>query len=176
MQTKKNISKILLAVILFMSFLVFAGYFLSFIFYPKSMLYFYRGNDEKSIWVEIKPFGIQKKISQTNYYKSNDLKWAPDGKHLAFFDMTREKNYDKEWSLKIINPKTFQEKTIFIGTYKTSRYEWLSDNSIRVYIDAGTGVRVFRDIDINVQEPFVAINNVDSKFWTLEKVLVSEVP
>lgn len=174
MQIKKNISKVLLIVFLFLILFVFAGYLSSFIFYPKDTLYFYRGEDEKSIWVEIKPFGIQKKISQIDCYKADDLKWSPNSKHLAFFDMTREKNYDKEWSLKIINPITFQEKTVFVGTYKTSFYEWISNNIIRVYVNAGTGIRVYRDIDINIREPFVAIDNADSDFWTLEKVLAAE--
>lgn len=147
-------------------------YFFIFFYSPSTVVDFYRGEDERTIFVEIKPLGITKEISGTNNYKSDDLRWSPDEKHLAFFENIRgseEWSYDREWVLKVVDPRFFEVKPIFIGTYKTSEYMWLNNQAIRAYVNAGSGVRIYRDIDINIPAPFVASENMSPEFWVPEK-------
>lgn len=165
---KKNILKILVCApisILLMYTLVF---FLS----PSSVIDVYRGEDEESIWLKIKFFPLKKEISGTSSYKPPDIQWSPDKNHLAFYDFIREEIFNKEWFLKIINPRTLGVKTIFIGDYKTSEYRWIDNKTIRVYVSAGSGVRIYRDIDINIREPFIAAEHTSSEYWTPEKIPV----
>ncbi|MFH1838208.1 MAG: hypothetical protein ABH808_01780 [Candidatus Kuenenbacteria bacterium] len=154
-------------------------YFLIFLFSPSSILDFYiypnslEFSDSKELFLKIKPFGPFFQITHTNRHKSNDLKWSLNKKYLAFYENIRElaeKPFSREWALKIINPKTFKIKTIFIGDYKTGEYQWLDDQKIRVYCNAGTGVRIYRDININISEPFIAIEHSSPEFWTPIKV------
>lgn len=136
---------------------------------PFSALEVYRGKDEKTVWVKIFGLPLKKEISGTDSYKAPDLQWSPNKSHLAFFDFIREKIYDKEWFLKIYSPRTFQVKTVFIGDSRTSRYKWIDNSTIRVYVSAGTGVRIFRDIDIGADEIFIADNYQSPAYWTPEK-------
>lgn len=150
-------------------------YFLVFLFSPSSFVNFYiypedplEFSDSKEIFLEIKPFGFSFQITHTNHHKSNDLTWSPNKKHLAFFENVMEpaqKPFDREWALKIINPRTLKIKTIFIGDSNTGEYQWLDDQIIKVNCSAGTGVRIYRDININISEPFVAAEHLSPEFW-----------
>lgn len=136
---------------------------------PFSVLDIYRGDDEKTIWAQIWGLPLKKEISGTDSYKAPDLQWSPDRLHLAFFDFVREEIYNKEWFLKVYSPRFFQVKTIFIGDWRTSRYKWLDNDTIRVYVSAGSGVRIFRGIDINITGPFIANDNMSPTYWIAEK-------
>lgn len=144
-------------------------YCLLVVYYPERVFEFYRGEDEISIWVKIKPFNICKELSDTNTYKSSELEFSPDKKHLAFYDMVREKIYDKEWFINVVDTRTFKKKVVFIGTYKTSFIKWIDNNTVRVYVSVGTGAIIHRDIDINFSEPFIAIDHMSPEFWISEK-------
>ncbi|MCG2809596.1 MAG: hypothetical protein L6275_04645 [Candidatus Portnoybacteria bacterium] len=162
---KIKIAKTLINLIAFL--VIF--YFLMFFIYPSSLIEIYRGNDEKTIWIKTKHFPLKKEISGTDSYKAPDIQWSPDKNHLAFFDFMREEIYNKEWFLKIINSRTLRIKTIFIGDYKTSGYQWIDNKTIRVYVSAGSGVRIYRDIDINIREPFIAAEHMTPEYWIPEK-------
>lgn len=150
-------------------------YFLVFLLSPSSVLDFYiypedplEFSDLKEVFLEIRPFGFFFQITHTDHHKS-DLSLSPNKKHLAFFENVMEpaqKSFDREWALKIINPRTLKIKTIFIGDSNTSKYQWIDDQTIRVYLSAGTGVRIYRDININISEPFVAAEHLSPEFWT----------
>ncbi|MBU4030643.1 hypothetical protein KJ756_00515 [Patescibacteria group bacterium] len=142
--------------------------------FPLSVIDIYRGEDEESIWVKTKFFPLKKEISGTSSYKPPNLQWSPDKNHLAFYDFIREEIFNKEWFLKIINPRTLGIKTIFIGDYKTSEYLWIDNKTIRVYVSAGSGVRIYRDIDIDIQEPFIAAEHPTPEYWTPEKTFISK--
>lgn len=163
--------KIVKTIITLIAFLVIFC-FLAFFICPSSLIEIYRGNDEKTIWVKTMYFPFKKEISSTDSYKAPDIQWAPDKNHLAFFDFMREEIYNKEWFLKIVNPRTLRIKTIFIGDYKTSEYRWIDNKTIRVYVSAGSGVRIYRDIDINIREPFIATEHTSPEYWTPEKIPV----
>lgn len=141
-----------------------------FFIYPQAVIEIYRGADEKTIWAKMKHLQFKKEISGTNSYKFPDLQWSPDKKHLAFYDFTRKEIFKKEWELKIFNPRTFQTKVIFIGDYKTGKYRWIENNAIRAYEGGGSGVRIYRDISIDIAEPFIASDHMSPKYWTPEKM------
>lgn len=164
---KKGILKIL-AIAPVSVFLIFISVFF---FSPSLIVDVYRGEDEQSIWIKTKFFPLKKEISDTSSYKAPNIQWSPDKNHLAFYDFTREEIFDKEWSLKVINPRFFEVKTIFIGDYKTNEYRWIDNKTIRVYVSAGSGVRIYRDIDINIREPFIAAEHTSPEYWTPEKIL-----
>lgn len=164
---KKRVKKIIkILVALLISIVVIVS--VIFYFSPSLFVDFYISGDERSIWAEGKiiPFWVE--TSGTNTHKLNDLKWSPDKKHLVYTDFVREVIYDKEYFIKVINARTLKTKTIFIGTYHTSHYRWLNNDTVRVYVSAGSGVRIYRDIDIHLKEPFVAIEhlNGDPYLWT----------
>jgi len=147
-------------------------YFLVFLFAPSKILNFYINpeglKNEGEIFFEIRPLNIDIQLTNTQKHKSH-LSWSPNKEYVAFYERVMEpaKNpFDREWALKIINPKSFKIKTIFIGTSKTSEYQWINGEIIRVYINAGTGVGAFRDININVSEPFIMIEHYSPEFWT----------
>lgn len=165
---KKRILKIL-AIVPVSIFLIYISVFF---FSPSLIIDVYRGEDEQSIWLKIKFFPLKKEISGTSSYKPPDIQWSPDKNHLAFYDFTREEIFNKEWSLKIINLRTLGIETIFIGDYKTSEYQWIDDKIIRVYVSAGSGVRIYRDIDINIREPFIAAEHASPEYWMPEKIPV----
>ncbi len=165
---KKRILKILI----YAPISIFLVYILVFFFSPSLITDVYRGEDEKSIWIKTKYFPFKKEISGASSYKAPDIQWSPDKNRLAFYDFTRQEIYNKEWSLKIINPRILGIKTIFIGDYKTSEYRWIGNKTIRVYISAGSGVRIYRDIDIDVREPFIAAEHSTPEYWTPEKTPV----
>lgn len=165
---KKGILKILIIALVS----IFLIYISVFFFSPSLIIDVYRGEDEKSIWMKTKFFPFKKEISGTDSYKAPDIQWSPGENHLAFYDFTREEIYNKEWSLKVINPRTLGVKTIFIGDYKTSEYQWIDDKIIRVYVSAGSGVRIYRDIDIDIREPFIAAEYISPEYWTPEKIPV----
>lgn len=163
--------KIIRITLIFFSllFIVFAIYGGVWFFVPYKIIDIYRGQDERTIWAEIKFFGIQREISGTYSYKSPNVHWSPNKRYFSFSDFVREEIYDKEWFIKIVDLRTLKVKTIFIGINKTSMHQWIDNDTVRVYISAGTGVRIYRDIDINIAEPFIAINYMDPKYWVPEK-------
>lgn len=152
-------------------FLVLAIFVLVIFFFinPSSLVYIYRGDDETSIWVETKYLPIKKNIADTDVYKFSDLQWSPNGKFLAYYDFVRLEWAEKEWALKIIDVRFFTTKTVFIGDYKTGEYKWLSNNTVRVYESAGSGVRAYRDININIDKPIIKVDDWATGDWTPEK-------
>jgi hypothetical protein len=157
---------------------LFTIYFLIFLFQPSAILDFYLSpeglefSNQKEIFLKIKPFSIDIQLTDTQRHKSN-LLWSPNKKYLAFAERVMEpaeRPFDREWAIKIINPRIFKIKTIFIGDSHTSEHQWLNGNTIRVYINAGTGVRAYRDIDIDISEPFIAVEHKSPEFWIPVKV------
>lgn len=136
---------------------------------PALLVNVYRGVDERTIWIETKHLPIRKLISDTNSYKFFDIQWSPNNRQFAFYDFVRLEWVNKEWALKVVDARFFTIKTIFIGPDKTGEYKWLDDNTIRVYVSAGSGVRIYRDINIDVSEPFIASDHMSPEYWTPEK-------
>lgn len=158
-----------LKILIYSSIIIISVPIVVFFISPFSALEVYRGKDEQTIWVKIWGLPLKKEISGTDSYKAPDLRWSSDRLHLAFFDFVREEIYNKEWFLKVYSPRLFQVKTVFIGDWRTSRYKWIDNNTIRVYVSAGSGVRIFRDIDVNLSSTFIADDNMSPVYWIPEK-------
>lgn len=77
--------------------------------------------------------------------------FSPDKKYIAFIqDVFKEfgEDVDRYWALKIFNPATREERSLLIDDSKLSGYDWLDAETLRVFHSAGTGVRVFKDIQV----------------------------
>lgn len=155
-------------------FSLLLGYFLVFLIQPSLILDFYispwelEASGPWEVFIKIKPFSIDIQFTHSRNFKFNDLSWSPNKKYIAFFERIlkpAENLYDREWALKIINPKTFRIKTIFIGDNKTGEYQWLDDYTIRAYINPSAEARAYRDISINISEPFVVVEHKSPEFW-----------
>lgn len=136
---------------------------------PSLLVNVYRGTDETTIWIEMKHLPVKRLISDTDNYKFSDIQWSPNKRMFAFYDFVRLEWVNKEWALKIVDARTLKIKTIFIGDYKTGQYRWIDNDNIRVYEGAGSGVRIYRNIDINIPEPFIAADHMSPEYWTPEK-------
>ncbi|PJE57693.1 MAG: hypothetical protein COU82_00540 [Candidatus Portnoybacteria bacterium CG10_big_fil_rev_8_21_14_0_10_38_18] len=166
--------KKLLLIIAGAFFSLLIGYFLVFLIQPSLILDFYiypsdlEAPGPREVFFEIKPFSIDIQFTHTGNFKFNDLSWSPNKKYVAFFERIlepAENPYDREWALKIINPRTFKMKTIFIGDNKIGKYQWLDDYTIRAYINPCAQARAYRDISINISEPFVVAEHKSPEFW-----------
>ncbi len=135
---------------------------------PAFLVDVYRGADERTVWIKTKHLPIKKLTSDTDSYKFSDIQWSPNKRMFAFYDFVRLEWATKEWALKIVDARTLKTKTIFIGDYKTGQYKWIDNESVRVYEGAGSGVRIYRDIDINVSEPVIAADHLSPEYWTPE--------
>lgn len=162
---KNNFVKIITVIFVFFSTVYFLLYFVS----PSTIIDVYRGQDEATVFIKFKFLPFKKEISSTNSYKFKEINWSPNKKHFAFLDFTREEVFEKDWSLQVFDLRTFNLRTVYIGDTRTSRFEWINDELIRVYRNAGSGVRVYRDINIDVLEPFVVKEYKESKYWIPEK-------
>jgi len=137
---------------------------------PESLVYIYVGGDDKTIWLETKFFPFKKIISDTNNFKfSETAQWSLNDRYFSYYDFVGQEWLKKEWALKIFDAKFFTTKTIFIGPDKISGYEWLDNSTVRVHISMGVGVKTYRDIDIHIKQPIVAVDDYASGSWTMEK-------
>lgn len=122
------------------------------------------------------PSGPAVTSNEDPYIDKSLFIFSPDRSHIAFIqDVFKENNrdYDRYYSLQVFDVKNRQEKPIFVGSNKTSGFEWLDDNTIQIYLDAGTGVRAYRDVDIHRTEPDI-YDGTDS-FWTPDAEYVRKV-
>lgn len=140
---------------------------ITFYFYPSLFVDFYVSYDKNSIWVTTSPLAFSWKILDTSS-ENDDLSWSPDEKYLAYTDFVREVIYDKEYFIKIIDPRTLKTRTVFIGDYHTSHYRWLDNENIRVYVGGASSAIAYTDINIHTKEPFVTVDHnkeEDSYLW-----------
>ena len=142
--------------------IILAVFIISFYLNPSEFLYVYLGDDGLSVWAEGNPLPFRKEISGTRSPKFSDIKWSPNNNYVAFYDNVRETpDMNRDWFLKIFNPRTFSVRTIFIGPWVTGEYKWLDDNTIRAYAGACSGCRLYCDINIYRREPFVFTEDKD---------------
>lgn len=165
----KKIIKILLLIIVSIIIIIAVRFY----FHPSGSLDFYISEDERSLFVQGINFYWVKEISGTTSDKGFGLEWAPDKIHLAFTDAVRE-SPEREYFIKIINLRTLNIKTVFIGNDHTNNFKWLDNNTIRVFVGAGSGVRVYKDINIHRSDPLVFVEDVESEDWILMKIPLDE--
>jgi len=118
---------------------------------------------------------IGKQLTDDGFEKSL-LEISPDKEKISYYKdlYSRPVYQDKDSyfknyvALMIYNLGTREEKEIFRGDSFTSDYRWIDNNTIRVYRLAGTGVRGYKDINVNVLEPFVVAEHSGLESWTGE--------
>lgn len=62
-------------------------------------------------------------------------------------------------------------KTIFIGPWITSNYEWVDNNTIRIYISGASGARFYRNLHIHRKKPYIHVDDRaadDDSEWGIE--------
>lgn len=160
-----KVAKILLSIFT----LIILVFICIFLINPHLLIYLYVGEDNKTIVAETKYTPIKKIIARANFEISPDAQWSPDDKHFSYFDFIRLEFAKKEWALKIISARTFANKTIFIGDFRVSKYDWLNNDTIRVFVDMGSGVRAYRDININIDRPIIMVDDLETGTWVPEK-------
>ncbi|MDP3997876.1 MAG: hypothetical protein Q8P73_05250 [bacterium] len=122
--------------------------------------------------------------SNKNPYGERSLfDFSPDQKNIAFIEDVFEKyghNYDRYYAVNVFNVESKREKSLLIDTYKISGFEWRNNDTIRVFLDAGTGIRAYRDISIQISKPlifkdFVASSHKPETFWTPDEQYLQEL-
>jgi len=113
--------------------------------------------------------------------EKSHFQFSPDRKYIAFVQNAFEEyghDWDRYWALKLFLPESGSEKTLFVDDTKMSSYEWLDSRAIRVYHDAGTGVRAYKDIAINRKAPlfFKDYKRLEGgSFWIPDEEYAREV-
>lgn len=103
-----------------------------------------------------------------NGEKSN-FTFSPDKKLIAFVQNVFEEygsNWDRYWALKIFNPETDEEKILVVDDTRMSAYEWFNNNNLRVFHNAGTGVRVYLNVSVNKISPLFTKDYNGPEIWT----------
>ncbi|MBI4653105.1 hypothetical protein HY750_02525 [Candidatus Kuenenbacteria bacterium] len=107
--------------------------------------------------------------------------FSPNKQYIAFVQNVFEEygsDWDKYWALKLFNPENITEKILLVDDVKMSSYEWLNNKTIRIYHNSGTGIRSFKDVDIDVIEPIFYKNYKyidNNSFWQIDKDYVMKV-
>lgn len=107
--------------------------------------------------------------------------FSPNKQHIAFMENVfaeHDNDYDRYWTVTVFDVTSLEEHRIFIGTYKTSGFEWVDNDTIRVFLNAGTGVRAYRDVTARRSEPVVVEKYMDrgeaQQFWTPDQEYVEK--
>jgi hypothetical protein len=95
--------------------------------------------------------------------------FSPNRKLIAFVQNVFDEygnDWEMYWALNIFDPETDEERTLVIDDTKMSSYEWLDNETIRVYHNAGTGVRVYLDVPLSRAQPLFTKDYEGPDIWT----------
>lgn len=115
------------------------------------------------------------------YGEKTDFRFSPSKKYIAFVQNVFEEyghDWDKYWALQLFYMESGTEKTLFVDDTRMSSYEWLSDETIRVFHNAGTGVRAYKNISVDREKPlfFKDYKRSESKpFWIVDEEYSQQV-
>lgn len=158
---------------------------ITFLINPRHIIDFSDNPIDQKLYVDISfgpietYFPLFKIGSLTNYDRSYYFyRWSPDGNRFAYIaDVPEfERTEERQLATVILNPRTFQRKVVLISDYE-GRYGWLDNDTIRYFRGAGTGIGVYRDIDINIKEPLVVGEHKSPDGWhpiTLKDMYIME--
>lgn len=92
-------------------------------------------------------------------------RWSPDENYFAFMaDLPKSEQTEEKYdSIIILNPRTFQKKTILISDYK-GHYAWVDNHTIRYFRGMGAGVGIYKDVDTNTKKPLMVIEDLNYEF------------
>lgn len=114
----------------------------------------------------------EKLVIPTAYSDKSMFSFSPDQKQIAYIQNVFSEygeDYDRHYAVQIFDVVNRKEKRIFVGDYKIATVTWLSSSTLRIYRNAGTGVRGYHDLTINQAEPLILkeyiANNPGQRFW-----------
>lgn len=84
-------------------------------------------------------------------------------------------NFDKYWALIVFDPLTKNEKILLVDDVHMSAFTWLNDRTIRVYHNAGTGVRTYADVSINNAATIFTADLETKNFWHVDEKYSQDV-
>lgn len=119
-------------------------------------------------------------IYNQKFDDKNAFMYSPDKRYIAFSENVFEENgenWDRYAAVKVFDPKTRTEKTVLVDGHRLSNFEWIEASVLRVYHNAGTGVRAYRDIDVEeFKETLYAQDQVKQglPFWVPDKKYARE--
>lgn len=109
---------------------------------------------------------------KTDSYEKSAFSFSPDQKHIMYIQNVFTEygeDHDRHWSLQIVDVAEPREDRIFVGDYKIATAQWLNDTTVRVYRNAGTGVRGYHDLSISRSAPLILkdylASNPNASFW-----------
>lgn len=94
--------------------------------------------------------------------------FSPDRKLISFVQNVFEEyssDWSRYWALKVFNLQTGQEKTLVVDDTRMSTYDWLDNEKLRVFHNAGTGFRVYLDVSVNRDSPLFTGEYVGLNIW-----------
>lgn len=108
--------------------------------------------------------------------KSKDFfTFSPSKKYIAFSENVfgeYDCDWDRYWAVKIFYIENKIEKTLLIDDLRMSSYKWLDGMTIRVFHNAGTGIRAYRDVFVNEASTLFSkdYKKVENKtFWKIDE-------
>ncbi|MFH1402201.1 MAG: hypothetical protein ABIG87_01075 [Patescibacteria group bacterium] len=107
------------------------------------------------------------------------FKFSPNKEYITFVQNVFEEyenDWDRYWAVKLFNRKNKTEKFLFVDNTRMSSYEWLNDNTIRIFHNAGIGIRTYVDVSIFVEKTIFSKDFKDDvSFWKIDIDYVQEL-
>lgn len=103
--------------------------------------------------------------------------FSPDKKLISFVQNVFEEygsNWSRYWALKVFNLQTGQEKTLVVDDTKMSTYDWLDNENLRVFHNAGTGLRVYLDVYVERDQPLFTREYSGPDIWSLDEEYIQK--
>lgn len=98
--------------------------------------------------------------------------FSPDRKLISFVQNVFEEygnDWNRYWALKVLDIKSGKEKTLVVDDTKMSTYDWLDNENLRVFHNAGTGLRVYLDVSVKRDQPLFTRKYSSPNIWALDE-------
>lgn len=103
--------------------------------------------------------------------------FSPDRKLISFVQNVFEEygnDWNRYWALKVLNLQTGQEKTLVVDDTRMSTYDWLDNEKLRVFHNAGTGLRVYLDVYVKKDQPLFTREYSGPDIWILDEEYIQK--
>lgn len=112
------------------------------------------------------------KSNQDFHGKRTNFEFSPDKKYISFVQNVFDEygdDWNKYWALKVFNLETGKEKILVVDDTKMSSYMWLSNKTLQVFHDAGTGFRVYLKVSVEQDPPLFTKEHEGSDLWIVDE-------